>query len=392
MSLAGRSLISVRDLAIAEVDQILDLADEMARAIGFDGPEHRIPARPLDRVMATLFFEPSTRTRLSFESAMLRLGGQVIGFADPAVSSVQKGESLADTIRMAAGYADIIVIRHPKAGAARVAAEYSSVPVINAGDGPHEHPTQTLTDLFCIRRNHGTLGGLRVGLCGDLKYGRTVHSLAPAMARYGSEVVCIAPEPLQMPAEVLEEVARLGGRFEQTADLAAALGNLDVLYMTRVQRERFDDPAEYERLKSSYVLTPELLSLAPEHMSVLHPLPRVDEIAVGCDADPRAKYFLQAAGGVPTRMALISLLLGTESPRACKGAFRFEEAPKEAKVSPACEPDRPRREERITEGARCTNPKCITSTEAYLPPVTYEESGHLRCAYCEERSVQQSLF
>ena len=392
MSLAGRSLISVRDLTTAEVDRILDLADEMARAIGFDGPEHRTPARPLDRVLATLFFEPSTRTRLSFESAMLRLGGQVLGFADPAVSSVQKGETLADTIRMAAGYADIIVIRHPKAGAARVAAEYSSVPVINAGDGPHEHPTQTLTDLFCIRRNHGTLTGLRVGLCGDLRYGRTVHSLAPALARYGSEIVCIAPAPLQMPTEVLEEVTRLGGRFEQTADLAAALGKLDVLYMTRVQRERFDDPAEYEQLKSSYVLTPELLSQAPEHMSVLHPLPRVDEIAVGCDTDPRAKYFVQAAGGVPTRMALIALLLGTEDRTRCKGAFRFAEAPQEVKVGPAREPDRPRRQERVVEGVRCTNPKCITSTEAYLPPLTYEVGGELRCAYCEERSVQKGLF
>jgi len=392
VSLAGRSLTSVRDLAVAEVDEILDLADEMARAIGFDDPDRRTPARPLDRVLATLFFEPSTRTRLSFESAMLRLGGQVLGFADPAVSSVQKGETLADTIRMAAGYADIIVIRHPKAGAARVAAEYSSVPVINAGDGPHEHPTQTLTDLFCIRRNHGTLAGLRVGLCGDLKYGRTVHSLALAMARYGSDVICIAPEPLQMPAEVLEEVRRLGGRYEQTADLGAALGNLDVLYMTRVQRERFDDPAEYERLKSSYVLTPELLSRAAEHVSVLHPLPRVDEIAVGCDSDPRAKYFIQAAGGVPTRMALISLLLGTEGAATCKGAFRFEETPRGVKVGPASEPDRPRREESITAGARCTNPKCITSTEAYLQPVTYDDGGQLRCAYCEERSVQKGLF
>jgi aspartate carbamoyltransferase catalytic subunit len=392
VSLAGRSLISVRDLGIAEVDQILDLADEMARAIGFDDPDRRTPARPLDRVLATLFFEPSTRTRLSFESAMLRLGGQVLGFSDPSASSVQKGETLADTIRMAAGYADIIVIRHPKAGSARVAAESSSVPVINGGDGPHEHPTQTLTDLFCIRRSHGTLAGLRLGLCGDLKYGRTVHSLAPTMARYGSDVVCIAPDALQMPSEVLAEVQSLGGRYEQTADLAAALGSLDVLYMTRVQRERFDDPAEYEQFRGSYVLTPELMAEAPAHLSVLHPLPRVDEIAVGCDADPRAKYFIQAAGGVPVRMALISLLLGTEGPATCKGAFRFEESPRGVKVGPASEPDRPRREERITEGTRCTNPKCITSTEAYLQPLTYEEAGHLRCAYCEERSVQKGLF
>jgi aspartate carbamoyltransferase catalytic subunit len=385
VSLAGRSLISVRDLDLAEVDQILDLADEMARAIGFDDPGKRTPARPLDRLLATLFFEPSTRTRLSFESAMLRLGGQVLGFADPSASSVQKGETLADTIRMASGYADIIVIRHPKAGAARVAVESASVPVINGGDGPHEHPTQTLTDLFCIRRNHGTLGGLRVGLCGDLKYGRTVHSLAPAMARYGSDVVCIAPDALQMPAEFIHEVEDLGCRCELTADLAGALANLDVLYMTRVQRERFDDPAEYERLKGSYILTPELLALAPAEMSVLHPLPRVDEIAVGCDDDPRAKYFLQAAGGVPTRMALISLLLGTEGAGTSKGAFRFGEAPKEARVRPATEPGRPRREERASAGVRCMNPKCITSTETYLKPLTYQDATHLRCAYCEEK-------
>jgi len=189
VSLAGRSLVALRDLTKDEIEQILDVADAMATDVGFDDPEKRSASEPLDCILAALFFEPSTRTRLSFESAMLRLGGNVIGFSDPSGSSVSKGETLADTVRMAGGYSDIIVVRHPKAGAAKVAADAAGVPVINAGDGPHEHPTQTLTDLFCIRRNHGTLAGLTVGLCGDLKYGRTVHSLAPIMARFGSDVV-----------------------------------------------------------------------------------------------------------------------------------------------------------------------------------------------------------
>ncbi|MEN6345551.1 MAG: aspartate carbamoyltransferase [Armatimonadia bacterium] len=385
MSLAGRSLISLKDLTTAEILYVLDVAGKMATAIGFDDPSRRTPVRPLDRILASLFFEPSTRTRLSFDSAMLRLGGQVLGFADPSASSVQKGETLADTIRMAAGYSDIIVIRHPRAGAARVAAESASVPVINAGDGPHEHPTQTLTDLFCIQRNRGTLSGLRVGLCGDLKYGRTVHSLGPIMARFGSDIVCVSPPELRMPAEFMDGIAQIGGkRPTELHSLEEALPNLDILYMTRVQRERFDSPEEYERVRGCFILTPELMALAPEDSLVLHPLPRVDEISTAVDEDPRAKYFEQAAGGVPIRMALIAALLGVNERGHAKGSFRLDagESGRPQEAEPA-EPDR-QPVERVVPGVRCSNPKCVVSTESYLEPLVYEHDGGLRCAYCEQ--------
>ena len=394
MSLEGRSLVAMRDLSNVEIVEILDVADGMALGIGFDDPATRVNPWTLDRILATLFFEPSTRTRLSFESAMLRLGGQVLGFADPGVSSAKKGESLADTIRMASGYADIIVQRHPLAGSARVAAEAATVPFINGGDGAHEHPTQTLTDLFCIRRAFGKLDGLKVGLCGDLKYGRTVHSLAPVMARLGSQVVCIAPDELRMPAEVLAQVKRLSGGTGfppvgavELPTLEDALPDLDLLYMTRVQKERFDDPAVYERVKGAHILTPDLMELAPQQMIVLHPLPRVDEIAVGVDQDPRARYFQQAAGGVPVRMALIALLLGTEMREAPKGPIGFGAAHPAAKPEPDATERPAPREERIVERATCHNPKCITGTEAYLEALVYEdEAGEgLRCGYCEER-------
>jgi aspartate carbamoyltransferase catalytic subunit len=385
VSLCGRSLVSLSDLSLLEVVTILDAADLMATAIGFDDPSTRAIARPLDRILASLFFEPSTRTRLSFDSAMLRLGGQVLGFADPAVSSAKKGESLADTIRMAAAYSDVIVIRHPLAGAAKVAADVSCVPVINAGDGAREHPTQTLTDLFCIRRELGTLSGLKVGLCGDLKYGRTVHSFAPMMARFGSECLCIAPEELRMPAEILDEVEALGGiRPREMDTLEAALPELDVLYMTRVQRERFESEADFARVGGCFVLTPECMALAGPDMIVLHPLPRVDEIATTVDDDPRAQYFRQAAGGVPVRMALISLLLGTDKTSNSRGSFRFEHGtPAAASVEPAAPvcakpavaTDRP-----------CPNRKCITSTETYLQPLVTETAHGVVCAYCEEKA------
>ena len=394
MSLTGRSLVSLKDLTTDEIVRVLDVADDMAASIGFDDPTRCTPARPLDRILATMFFEPSTRTRLSFESAMLRLGGQVLGFADPGVSSVKKGESLADTVRMASGYSDIIVIRHPLAGSAKVAADYASVPVINGGDGPHEHPTQTLTDLFCIRRNRGTLQGLRVGLCGDLKYGRTVHSLAPIMARFGSEVVCISPQALRMPEEIMAEVERIGGRHpSETENLADAVAGLDILYMTRVQRERFDDPAEYERVKGSSILGPEVMAAAPADMIVLHPLPRVDEIATAVDADPRAKYFEQAAGGVPVRMALIALLLGTEDSLQKKGAFRFgvESAAGAAAAQKLAAPHEPPKPT-VVPGVRCGNAKCITATEAYLEALFYQDDDAPRCAYCEERTVRRALY
>ena len=311
MALTGRDLVSILDFSNDEITLVLDTAEQMAQALGWEDAGERQPLAPLDRILATLFFEPSTRTRMSFESAMLRLGGSVISMADAKASSAAKGESLADTARIVSGYCDVIVTRHPELGSAQTIAEAASVPVINAGDGHNEHPTQTLTDIFCLRRNKGTLEGLKVGLCGDLKYGRTVHSLAPALARFACELVLISPPALAMPEEVTANVQELGGAEPQvTDDLAGALEGLDMLYMTRLQQERFEDPTEYEKYKGVYVLDKKLMKEAPQDMLVLHPLPRVDEIAPEIDDDPRALYFEQAASGVPVRMALIALLLG----------------------------------------------------------------------------------
>lgn len=363
MSLKGRDLVSLSDFGRAQILCVLDVAERMAEAIGFDGGP-RSPLDPLDSILATLFFEPSTRTRLSFESAMLRLGGQTLGFAEPSSSSIAKGESLADTARMVSAYADIIVVRHPLAGAARVVADYADKPVINAGDGAREHPTQTLTDLFTIRRELGTLSGLKVGLAGDLKYGRTVHSLAPVMAHFGSDVVCISPEALRMPEGVLQQVRAAGRTATETDDLAGAIAEVDVLYMTRIQRERFPSEEAYLAVKGCCNLTPELMTSGKEGLRVLHPLPRVDEIDPGVDVDRRAAYFRQAAGGVPVRMALIALLLGVYKEGKC-----VEDAP------PAPAP--------TASDQHCTNPKCITSTEAHLPPLCHEHKGQRTCAYCE---------
>ncbi len=311
MALTGRDLVSILDFSNDEIILVLDTAEQMAEALGWETNAERQALAPLDRILATLFFEPSTRTRMSFESAMLRLGGSVISMADAKSSSAAKGESLGDTARIVSSYCDIIVTRHPEPGSAQTIAEAASVPVINAGAGHNEHPTQALTDLFCLRRHKKTLEGLRVGLCGDLKYGRTVHSLAPALARFGCELVFISPPALAMPEEVTAEVQELGGAEPQaTDDLAGALDGLDMLYMTRIQQERLADPADYEQYKGVYVLDKKLMKKAPEDMLVLHPLPRVDEIAPEIDDDPRAVYFEQARGGVPVRMALIALLLG----------------------------------------------------------------------------------
>ncbi len=311
MALTGRDLVSILDVSNDEITLVLDTAEQMATALGWEESTEQQPLAPLDRILATLFFEPSTRTRMSFESAMLRLGGSVISMADAKASSAAKGESLADTARIVSAYCDIIVCRHPETGSAQALAEAASVPVINAGDGHNEHPTQTLTDLFCLRRHKGTLEGLRAGLCGDLRYGRTVHSLAPALARLGCEIIFISPPALVMPEEVTAKVQELGGAEpEVTDDLPAALDGLDMLYMTRIQQERFADPAEYKKYQGVYVLDEKLMKKAPEDMIVLHPLPRVDEIALEIDDDPRAVYFEQARGGVPVRMALIALLLG----------------------------------------------------------------------------------
>lgn len=362
VSLQGRDLISITDFSQSEIMRVLDVAEQMAEAIGFEGGA-RAPLEALDAILATLFFEPSTRTRLSFETAMLRLGGQIIGFAEPSYSSIAKGESLADTARIVSAYADIIVIRHPLAGAAKVAADYADKPVINAGDGPREHPTQTLTDLFTLRREFGRFAGLKVGLCGDLKYGRTVHSLAPLLAQWGAEIVCIAPEALCMPESVLQSIRRTGREAAQTEDLAAVLPELDVLYMTRIQKERFPSEEAYEAVRGAYGLTPELMESAKEEMRVLHPLPRVDEIHPGVDVDRRAAYFRQAAGGVPVRMALIALLLGIY------GEQEGLETPPPREILPA--------------EIRCQNPQCITSTEIYLAPQCYIQGEQCLCAYCD---------
>jgi len=387
VSLAGRDLITMSDLSVEEVHALLATAARMAEAIGLDDPATRQPVVRLDRIMATCFFEPSTRTRLSFESAMLRLGGSVLGFADPKASSAAKGETLADTARMVAAYADIIVIRHPKMGAAKVAADAAPVPVINAGDGAHAHPTQTLTDLFCIQRRFGRLDGLTVGLFGDLRYGRTVHSLGPVMARLGSRVVCISPPDLAMPERYLDEIEELGGApVRQVHDLDQVLGELDVLYATRVQAERFPNPEDARRVAGSYVVDAALMARAPEGMIAMHPLPRVDEIHPEIDDDPRAAYFEQAAGGVPVRMALISHLLGLNEDER----HPFRGLTGEGRPAAPREPGRARRDaepETLPASAerRCTNEDCVTWDERFLDGFFHRRpSGAIRCAYCEQ--------
>jgi aspartate carbamoyltransferase catalytic subunit len=304
-----RHLIDPLDLSVKETEELLALAQDIEQ--NREKYAHVCSGRKL----ATLFYEPSTRTRLSFESAMLSLGGSVLGFSSADSSSVSKGESIADTIRVISCYADICAMRHPKEGAPMVAAQYAAIPVINAGDGGHQHPTQTLTDLMTIRALKGRLGGLTIGLCGDLKFGRTVHSLIKSLARYeGVRFVLISPEELRAPAYIVEEV--LGARgipFSEMERLDEAMPQLDILYMTRVQRERFFNEEDYVRLKDTYILDMPKLRLAKPDMAVLHPLPRVNEIAAEVDDDPRAAYFQQAQYGVYVRMALIMKLLGVEA-------------------------------------------------------------------------------
>ena len=272
------------------------------------------------RILATLFYEPSTRTRLSFESAMLRLGGKVLGFPDAGVSSASKGETVADTIRIISCYADIAAMRHPKEGAPLRASLYSKIPVINAGDGGHSHPTQTLLDMMTIRRRKGRLDDLTIGLCGDLKFGRTVHSLIKTMARCKNiRFVLISPEELRVPDYIITDVLEANGiPYKETRSLEESMPELDILYMTRVQKERFFNEEDYIRLKNSYVLTKEKMELAKPDMAVLHPLPRVNEIALDVDDDPRAAYFEQVQNGVYVRMALIMTLLGLCDPKAPK--------------------------------------------------------------------------
>ena len=359
-----KSLNSILDLSVEELDALISTAKDIIAH-----PEN-YRDRCAHKKLATLFFEPSTRTRLSFEAAMLELGGSVIGFSEAGSSSASKGESVADTARIISCYADIIAMRHPREGAPYVASRAATIPVINAGDGGHNHPTQTLADLLTISREMGRLDDLTIGLCGDLKYGRTVHSLIEAMSRCnGIRFVLISPEELRIPGFIRYNVLEKQKiPYTEVSSLEKAMPKLDVLYMTRIQRERFDDPGQYERLKDSYVLTPEKLMPAKQNMCVLHPLPRVNEISVRVDDDPRAAYFRQALNGKYMRMALILRLLD----EAEKNPLR------EAIDTSNLEYDRV-----------CSNPKCITRTEQELPQLfrcTDRAADIHRCIYCEQRA------
>ena len=303
-----RSLIDILDLTTAEIDELVAVANDIIK-----NPEtyaHKCQGKKL----ATLFFEPSTRTRLSFEAAMYELGGNVLGFSEAQSSSSAKGESVADTVKVVGYYADIIAMRHPKEGAPLVASMHAGIPVINAGDGGHNHPTQTLTDLLTINREKGRFDNLTVGFCGDLKFGRTVHSLIGALSRYRNvKIVLVSPKELTLPEYIIKEVIEKNNiEFVETTNLEEVMPQLDILYMTRVQKERFFNEQDYIRLKDSYILTPEKLQNAKSDMCILHPLPRVNEIAVAVDNDPRAKYFEQAKNGKYIRMALILKLLEVE--------------------------------------------------------------------------------
>ncbi len=358
-----RSLISILELSVEELDQLINTAKDIIAH-----PENYWD-RCAHKKLATLFYEPSTRTRLSFEAAMLELGGSVLGFSEASSSSAAKGESVADTAKMISCYADIAAMRHPKEGAPYVASQAATIPFINAGDGGHNHPTQTLADLLTISREMGRLDNLTIGLCGDLKYGRTVHSLIEAMSRYeGIRFVLISPKELKIPGFIRYNVLeRHSIPYTEVASLEEAMPELDVLYMTRIQRERFDDPWEYERLKDTYVLDVPKMALAKAQMCVLHPLPRVNEISVKVDDDPRAAYFRQALNGKYMRMALILKLL------------------EEAKQNPV---KAPLEVEGLEYGRVCRNPKCISQVEQELPQLfrcTDKAADIHRCIYCEQR-------
>ena len=359
-----RSLIDITDFSIPELDELLHTACDIIE----NPSKYENACR--GKKLATLFFEPSTRTRLSFEAAMMELGGNVIGFSEASSSSASKGESMADTAKILSCYADIMAIRHPKEGAPYVAAKNATIPVINAGDGGHCHPTQTLADLLTIYRENGHFDGLTIGCCGDLKYGRTVHSLLAAMSRYKNvKVVLISPKELQLPEYIKQEVLEKNNMdYVESTSLEDAMPILDVLYMTRIQRERFDDPAVYERLKDSYILTPDKLASAKDTMRILHPLPRVNEISVKVDADPRAAYFRQALNGKYMRMALILKLL------------------EEAKAGKQMEPEG----DVLVNRLLCENSRCISATEQELDHVfkcVDPDKGIYRCIYCEAKKT-----
>lgn len=302
----GRDVISIRDFSKDDIEYVLSTAERLEKELKEKGSLEYAKGK----ILATLFFEPSTRTRLSFESAMHRLGGSVIGFAEASTSSVKKGESLRDTIKTVEQYSDVIVIRHPKEGAARLAAEVAEIPVINAGDGSNQHPTQTLLDLYTIKREFGKIDGLKIGLLGDLKYGRTVHSLSEALSHYDVELYLISPDLLRMPRHIVEELKEKGVKVHETSDLESVIGELDVLYVTRIQKERFPDEQEYLKVKGSYVIDLEILKKVKETLKIMHPLPRVDEIHPSVDSTKYAIYFRQVFSGIPVRMALLALTLG----------------------------------------------------------------------------------
>jgi aspartate carbamoyltransferase catalytic subunit len=302
LEFAGRDIVSIRDFSREEIDYVLEMTD-VVEPIAKNG-SHTLDGK----IMATLFFEPSTRTRLSFESAMYRYGGNCIGFAEPKVASVQKGENLADTVRTVENYADILVIRHPLEGAARLAAEFAAIPVINAGTGAEEHPTQAMLDLYTMRKELGKIDGLNVALAGDLRYGRTVHSLAYALSLYNINLYLVSPSLLKMRKEVLEEVKKRV-KVEELEELSKIMSQIDVLYMTRIQKERFGSLDDYEKVSGSYRLTADDLSHTKKEMIVMHPLPRVDEIAYDVDSTPHSKYFKQVWYGLLVRMSLIGLVL-----------------------------------------------------------------------------------
>ncbi len=356
-----KHLIDPTDLSKEETSQIVELAEDII------ANRSNYNKRMEHRKLATLFYEPSTRTRLSFTAAMLELGGTVLGFSDAKNSSVSKGETVQDTVRVVSCFADIIAMRHPLEGAPLVAAEVSPVPVINAGDGSHSHPTQTLTDLLTIKRELGHIDGITIGFCGDLRFGRTVHSLIKALSRYeGIRVLLIAPDELRLPDYIKQDVCdKMGIEYRETDDLDAALPELDVLYMTRVQKERFLDEDEFDRVKDSFVLDARRMSLAKEKMAVLHPLPRVNEILTEVDADPRAAYFRQVENGKFVRMALICKL--------------FDWKDDDTKALPSAE------DYIVDEKLHCSNVKCISNHEPVQPRFRLSANGICRCLYCDSK-------
>lgn len=352
------NLIDLNDYPVSWWNGLLSLAHEIRQS-----PQEYSKACE-GKIMGTLFYEPSTRTQMSFQTAMLRLGGTIIGFDNPATSSVAKGENLKDTTKIVSGYADILVMRHPVEGSVKAAALTAECPVVNAGDGGHLHPTQTLTDLFTLTEEKGTLENLTIGCCGDLKNGRTVHSLIKAMTCYkGNRFVLISTDELALPVYIKDMLTAAGVEYKEARDLDDVIGELDVLYMTRIQQERFSTPEEYMRQKGKYILDKKKMKKAKPDMAVLHPLPRVDEIAIEVDDDERAKYFEQAKYGMYIRMALILTILRNNG------------------VPPALIKGRERK------GVTCSNPGCITHREKYLPHYFEGNSDILTCEYCDMRTL-----